>query len=220
MNRLRDLSVYVEMLRNALARIGIIDVPTLRVSRAWLESGVGAGDAAHWIRIGLRPDEAHGFAGRGIDPITVAVDTVQIGDDDYERHLGRIRQDEQLLADMWRDAEHLLDEHPGKRWTVVSVGGMPVAWAAATVVDADGHLLRCSDNYERRGIGRVAHLYRLAYRRRHETIVAPAGLPALTYLFAEPIPLHEADGWVRTGLTGTSDLGHQWWELRRAATGG
>lgn len=218
MNRLRDLSVYVETLRNGLDRIGIADVPTLRASRAWLESGVGAHDAAHWIRIGLRPDEARRFNGRGIDPITVTIDTVQIGDDDYER-LGRIRDDEQLLADMWRDAEHVLDEHPGKRWTVVSVGGMPVAWAAATVVDADGQeVLRCSDNYERRGLGRVAHLYRVAYRRRHETIVAAVGLPAVTYLFEQPIALHEADGWTRTGLTGTSDLGHQWWELRRPAT--
>lgn len=141
---------------------------------------------------------------------------VRQGDDRYEQFIGQIRADRQLQADMWADAEHELIELPGKSWTVVAVDGTPVAWAAARVEQIDGtRVLKCSDNYERRGVGRDRQLYRLAYTYRHTTIVEPTRLPAVTYLFAQPMPLHEADGWRRTGLTGTSEHGHDWWELRR-----
>ena len=143
--------------------------------------------------------------------------SVRIGDERYEDLIGQIRA----------DAEHELDEQPGKAWAVVAVEGhgrwVPAAWAAATVEPGPGGpVLRCSDNYERRGPGRLHGLYPIAYRHRHETVVAPSRLPGLTYLFAQPIGLHEADGWHRTGLTGTSRQPgiepHQWWELRRGAT--
>lgn len=222
MNQLRALSVYSERLYQALVRIGLYqpDQPHLRTSRVWMEAGVPADDAAHWIRIGLLPDEARGLVGRDINPITVDIHSMSLGDDSYEPLISQIRTDEQLRADMWRDAEHDLQEQPDKRWTIVVVNGAPVAWAAATIEDQDGQrVLRCSDNYERRGIGRVAGLYRVAYRHRHQRIVAPSGLPGLTYLFEQPIALHEADGWVRTGATDLSDAGHRWWELRRPAGG-
>ncbi len=144
--------------------------------------------------------------------------TVSIGHPRYEELIGRIRADDELRAQMWADAEHVLTEQLGKLWTVVSVQRAgrwePQAWAAARV---DAGVLRCTDNYERRGPGRDHGLYRVAYAHRHHTIVYPCRLPALTYLFAEPIALHEADGWRRTGNAGVSDHGHHWWELLRPA---
>ena len=140
--------------------------------------------------------------------------TVQIGDENYERTIGPIRSDRVLRAEMQADAEHTLDERPGKLWCVVLVGDVPAAWCAVQIQDG---VLRCSDNYERRGVGRERGLYTEAYRHRHNTIVAPSGLPAVTYLFAQPIARHEADGWYRTGLAGVSDDGHEWSELRRDA---
>ncbi|MCX5070897.1 hypothetical protein OOJ91_34175 [Micromonospora lupini] len=145
---------------------------------------------------------------------------VRAGDSRYEELLGQIRTDQLLLAQMWADAEHRLDERPDKVWSVAIVhdgrGWVPAAWAAA-VAEAD--VLRCSDNYERHGY-RGRDLYAAAYAHRHATVVQPSGLPGETYLFAQPIPLHEADGWHRTGLSGVSVEAaepHQWWQLRRAA---
>lgn len=152
---------------------------------------------------------------------------LSIGDERYEEVLGQIRDDADLRRQMWADAEHRFDEAPAKVWTVVVVRDRgpwaPAAWAAASVQhDGDEPVLRCSDNYERRGPGRRWGLYPVAYRHRHITIVAPSPLPALTYLFDGPVRLHEADGWYRTGLSDTScEPGinpHDWWELRRNPT--
>jgi hypothetical protein len=130
-----------------------------------------------------------------------------------------------LRDEIWQDAEGQVEVVDlSTVWTVVEAREharfVPVAWCASTVVTAeDGpQMLRCSDNYERRGVGRHYGLYRIAYRHRHLTRVLPLALPAATYLFAQPIPLHEADGWVRTGNAGTSHATtepHDWWELRR-----
>jgi hypothetical protein len=133
---------------------------------------------------------------------------LSIGDQRYDEILGQIRGDAYLRAQMWADAEHGFDEPPGKVWTVVVVRDhgrwVPAAWAAATVQHHGGQpVLRCSDNYERSGRGRRLGLYPMAYRHRHVTVVAPSPYPALTYLFAGPLTLHEADGW---------------WELRRRPT--
>lgn len=151
--------------------------------------------------------------------------TVQWGDDRYAELIAPLRDDQVLVEQMWGDAEHRFEEHPAKRWVFAVVDGEPAAWAAATwTADSNGRpLLRCSDNYERRGPGRDYRLYQLAYRRRQTSIVVPAarvGVPAVTYLFEQPIALHEADGWVKTGSTGVSgEAGekHQWWQLRRPA---
>lgn len=143
---------------------------------------------------------------------------VAIGQPRYEELVGQIRTDPALLAHMWGDAEHRLEERPGKVWTVCAVRSegrwVPAAWAASIAEDA---MLRCGDNYEHpawRGKG----LYAAAYTYRHTTVVAPSALPAVTYLFAQPIALHEADGWYRSGAHGVStEAGepHEWWELRR-----
>jgi hypothetical protein len=147
---------------------------------------------------------------------------VQPGHPRYEGLVGQIRDSPDLLACMWSDAEHRMVEQPGKTWTIATVqdGGqwVPTAWACSIVQDG---ILRCCDNYEVprwRGRG----LYEAAYRHRHVTIVAPSRLPAVTYLFVQPIGMHEADGWYRTGVNGVSTAAgvpHEWWELRRDSAG-
>lgn len=169
----------------------------------------------------LTGDTTDTTADAAAETVIFEVINIQIGHPRYEELIGQIRGNSTLLAQMWADAEHKLDEHPNKIWTVVVVADgdrkVPAAWAAATVEHrVDGPILRCSDNYECRGPGRDHGLYAVAYAHRHRTVVEPAGIPAVTYLFAQPIARHEADGWYRT--TTCSDPGvepHDWWELRR-----
>jgi hypothetical protein len=145
--------------------------------------------------------------------------TLTHGDQEYTALLDRIRADTALVAAMEADAESHPDELdvPGTWWSVALVERqgveVPAAWCAARV---EGDLLKAHSNYEHpdhRGHG----LYAAAYRERHRSVVVPSGLPTVTYLFPEPIALHEADGWVRTGVSGVSEMGHQWAELRRPA---
>jgi hypothetical protein len=123
---------------------------------------------------------------------------------------------EPLASQWWQDAESYHED--GISYMVAMAADesgqlAPAAWAGWRVVDG---ILKCCNNYERQGIGRRDELYRLAYRARHRQIVAPWRGPAVTYLFPEPIGLHLADGWYRTGVTGPGELaGHVWWELRR-----
>lgn len=145
---------------------------------------------------------------------------VQIGHPRYNSLIGQIRTDAELREQMWRDAEHRLEESPGKIWSLAIVREgdrwSPVAWAAART---ESGVLLCSDNYERRGY-RDRGLYAAAYAHRHATVVLPSGLPARTYIFAQPRALHEADGWASTGLSGTSDaagIPHEWFEMDRPA---
>jgi hypothetical protein len=161
-------------------------------------------------------------------PPRIEVVTVQLGDDRYEQVLGQIRADRQLLDEVWSDSETRLVEQPGKMWVVVLASGVPAAWAAAYVEEHIGPagaeiVLRCTDSYERRGPGRDLGLYLLAYRRRHEVLVAPSRLPGLTFLYRQPMALHEADGWYRTGVHDVSrEPGldeHPWWQLRRDRSG-
>lgn len=135
---------------------------------------------------------------------------------EYGQLLDLIRADPPLVARMWADAESQPAEldQPGTWWTVALVDDAPAAWCAARPA---GDVLYCHSNYEHprhRGRG----LYAAAYRERHRHVIQPAGLDAVTYLFEQPIPLHEADGWQRTGPTGDGKVsGHRWWELRRPA---
>jgi hypothetical protein len=136
----------------------------------------------------------------------------------YEELIGQIRNDATLREQMWLDAEHRFEEVPGKVWSVAAVRDgdhwVPAAWAAARV---EGGALLCSDNYERRDY-RGRGLYAQAYAHRHRTVVLQICLPARTFIFAQPRGLHEADGWVLTGLSKTSHaagIPHDWWELRR-----
>lgn len=143
--------------------------------------------------------------------------TLTHGDDLYTTLLQRIRADTDLVAAMWADAESTPDELdvPGNRWTVTLVDGDPAGWCAARTTNSGR--LKCHSNYAVRAHRGHGH-YEAAYHARHRDVVAPTGLLAVTYLFDYPIPLHEADGWRRTDLTGPGALpDHQWWELHRPA---
>lgn len=141
------------------------------------------------------------------------------GEQLYTDLLDRIRGDQDLVAAMWTDAESKPDELdvPGTHWSVVLADdGTPTAWCAGRIED-DG-TLKCHSNFEvpaSRGQG----MYALAYHARHRDVVLAYRRPAVTYLFEQPIALHEADGWQRTGVTGAGALGHRWWQLTRPATG-
>jgi hypothetical protein len=146
--------------------------------------------------------------------------TCQTGDGAYAELLGPVVADPDLLAQMWADAEADRGElvAPGTTWVIAAVhaGGRrhPAAWAGATVIEEDGQqVLKLVCSYEVpawRGRG----LYALAYAERHRTIVEPWSGPAVTYIFAQPLALHLADGWTVTG-EGISNDGHAWYELRR-----
>lgn len=117
-----------------------------------------------------------------------------------------------------------LDEHGNE---------VPAAWAG-WILEVDlaerfdgGAVLRCCNNYVRRGFrDRTPELYAVAYRQRHEQIVQRLGLPAYSFLYEQPIPIHVADGWeyfTPVGKPGESspfpggEL-HRWWEMRRPAS--
>lgn len=152
--------------------------------------------------------------------------TLAYGEPEYGVRLGQVSGDAELVARMWADAESRPFElaEPGTRWSIALVddgdGEVPAAWCAVREITEDGQpVLKGLCNYEvpaYRGHG----LYLAAYRERHRRVVRPSVLPAVTYLFAQPIGLHLGDGWHHTGLTGPGELpDHQWWELRRDPTG-
>jgi hypothetical protein len=183
---------------------------TLKLSVA-LVAAADAGELGV-TRDGLRTIMLAGDTDAGDDRVI----TLMHGSSAYARLLEQIRQDSELVAAMWSDAESHPDELdvPGTFWTITVDGGRPAAWCAARVVDG---VLKCHSNYEVRAC-RGRGLYEAADRARHQRVVLPLAVPAVTYLFAQPIGLHEADGWHRTGLTGPGALDdHQWWELRREA---
>ncbi|XVU24237.1 hypothetical protein ACQPZJ_44575 [Actinoplanes sp. CA-054009] len=134
----------------------------------------------------------------------------------YTDLLARIRQDSDLVAAMWADAESHPDELdvPGTYWTVMLLeDGTPAAWCAATF--QDDATIKCHSNYEvtaYRGHG----LYEDTYYTRHYQVIKRFGLEAVTYLFEQPLALHEKHGWRRTGPRRPGKIaGHWWWELRR-----
>lgn len=151
--------------------------------------------------------------------MTFELVTIWIGHPRYEELLAPVRVDAALLRRMLLDAESQLDEQLGKLWCVAVVDGQAGAWAAAV---EDCGMLRCCNSYEvpaYRGLG----LYAAAYRHRHDTIVAPSTLSAVTYVYDQPLPLHLADGWAVTA-SGTSAVAepdgdgkieHRWHEMRR-----
>lgn len=145
--------------------------------------------------------------------------TTRQGDTRYDALIGAVRADRALMATVWSDSESRMPESSGKVWYVAVVGGVPAAWCAAETVDG---VLRCTDSYERhgyRGHGLYAAVY--AYRHLDAVLVAEReGMPAVTYVFAEPLALHLADGWVVTAEGDSAELdapAHHWFELRRPA---
>ncbi len=145
------------------------------------------------------------------------------GHDDYARLTAPLLE-EPLRSQWWADAES--EHEPGTSYLMVVVdeGGEPVpaAWAGYTI---NGGVLHCRDNYVRDAYrGRTPDLYAVAYAARHDRVVTRVRLPAVTYLFAQPIPLHLADGWVydtapdSPGVSRAHPDGedHPWWRLRWA----
>lgn len=112
------------------------------------------------------------------------------------RHFMSVLTAEPLRTQWWNDAESRVE--PGISYAMVLVDDQPAAWAGWQVVrDGGTPVLRCCNNYVRHEFrGRRPELYELAYRHRHQNVVARLGLPGVTYLFPEPIGLHLADGWV------------------------
>lgn len=153
-----------------------------------------------------------------IPPGFVTVTNLIHDDGLYTVMLDRVRQNDALVSAMWSDAESRPEELDiaGTYWTVAVAEAGIAAWCAARVIDG-GSLLKCHSNYEVREF-RGRGLYEAVYRYRHHTLIQKFGLPAVTYLFRQPIALHAADGWYETRLTGPGEIaGHQWWELRRPA---
>jgi hypothetical protein len=147
-------------------------------------------------------------------PHGTQVQVVRAGDPAYDQLIGQLRTPD-LAAQMWADAEHRLEEQPGKTWVFVTVNGEVAAWTSAW---PDDGVVRCGDNYERRGPGREWHLWALAYRHR-DRLFDRITVPLLTYVFEQPLRRHEADGWARTGVEGPGELaGHWWYELRRGTS--
>jgi hypothetical protein len=143
----------------------------------------------------------------------------------YQRYMNMLAA-APLRTQWWDDAESEVD--PDVSYLMVlaadAVGDMvPAAWAGYALEQHEsGAVLRCCNNYVRREFrGRNPDLYAEAYHARHNIIVSRLQFPAVTYLFEQPIQLHEADGWVKDTSPdghGVSDLGHPWWRLRRFPT--
>ncbi len=153
----------------------------------------------------------------------VAVIAVLPGSKRHARLIAEMRS-EPLATQWWQDAESRYEPgEPPVSYMVTYVTDdnglvVPAAWAGWRLdTDWTGTRLLCCDNYVRRGYrGRVPELYRLAYRARHRNVVRALKLPAVTYLFPEPVDLHLADGWVQDDSpsgSDVSDLGHHWTRL-------
>lgn len=113
--------------------------------------------------------------------------------DPQYRRLVRLMASEPLRTQWHNDAE---SEHvDGVSYVVALVGGEPAAWAGWRI-ERDG-TLRCWNNYVRHGYRDLdPDAYASVYAARHRDVVLRLGVPAETYLYPEPIPLHLADGWV------------------------
>jgi hypothetical protein len=128
---------------------------------------------------------------------------------------------EPLRTQWWNDAESSVDDPPDAAYLVAVADRRPVAWAGWCLVDG-GTRIQCCNNYIRGGYrGRSPDLYEAVFLARHHQVVAVSRLPAVTYLFPEPIPLHLAHGWqldTGPGTSGTSSpyVGgpvHRWQRL-------
>lgn len=174
-----------------------------------------------WVTVQTRTGDPRRYLSitpRGIAS-TAEMVTCRTGDAAWTELLGPVLADPALLARMWADAEATPDElaAPGTTWVIATVHAgdhrVAAAWAGAI---EEGETLKPVCSYEVpawRGHG----LYARAYAERHRTIVEPWPGPAVTYVFADPLALHLADGWTATG-EGDSEHGHHWYELRRPAS--
>lgn len=143
-----------------------------------------------------------------------AAETLIHGEQLYTHLLAHIRADQGLIDAMWADAESRIDEldQPDTHWTVTLLDdGTPAAWCAASIRD-DG-TIKAHSNYEvpaHRGRG----LYELAHHRRHRDVLLAYKRPAISYLFPQPVALHEMTGWRTTGTGGNGEIaGHRWVQM-------
>ncbi len=119
----------------------------------------------------------------------------------YDDFVSMVLRGEPLRTQWWTDAES--EHEAGTSYIVATApsrsGPMIAAAWAGYIIRPDG-VLKCCNNYVVHGFRGQDYphdLYARAYRVRHRDVVLRLGAPAETYLFPEPIPLHEADGWVR-----------------------
>lgn len=115
-------------------------------------------------------------------------------------------------------------EHAGKIWWLAiaapgvdtHAGPVPsprvIAWCAAWPSQDSRYQIECGHNYERRGLGREAGAYRHVFAARQTWLIEQRPT-AVTYIFDQPVELHEAAGWTRTGLHRMSTHGHHWQQL-------
>lgn len=138
----------------------------------------------------------------------------------WEKYLGPIMDNPE--PEIWDDAEidmrREAQQRPDKSWwlAVAEGTGEVLAWCAcwSTGRTIDGEVLdlECGHNYERRGLGRALGAYRDVFAERQDWIRMHQ-LSAVTYIFDQPVALHEAAGWTRTGRHDVSEHGHHWQEL-------
>jgi hypothetical protein len=120
-----------------------------------------------------------------------------------------LRDDPRVRTYARRAADCDLAEQPGKTW-VLAVDERGVAAWCAYHPDAEG--LRCVDSVELpRAWGSGA--YREAFLARHELVRRQA---CTTYVYADPLALHLAHGWVVDGEGPVGD-GRTWYRLVRPA---
>lgn len=167
--------------------------------------------------------------GHGFEPRRLHVKILHMTVDHPRYQLFVAEVTAEPLAGQWqRDAESAHED--GTAYFVAlaeDLGGRlwPAAWAGYRIEGTgDNAVLRCCNNYVHRGFrNHDPELYAEAYHARHEQIVTTCGLPAVTYLFPEPIALHETDGWVRdttpgsAGISVVTGVEHHWQRLTRAA---
>lgn len=121
------------------------------------------------------------------------------------------RADRDLLDLMHVQAGFELDEHPDKVWVfAVDPDGAPLAWCACEPSDEPGIDIKAVDSCERPECW-DEDLYLLVYTARHELVRHHA---AETYVYGEPVELHEMDGWT---VVGTGGAAPRWYRMTRAA---
>lgn len=147
--------------------------------------------------------------------IVTTIDGYEAAEKIENTYLRQMADDPILCEQARSDGEHdlraaILDGR--YHWWLVIVGNTPVAWCAAWPADEQPLAIICGENYERRGLGRELGLYPAAFIARQQWLIAHR-LSTVTWIFDQPVALHEAAGWQRTGDESVSEHGHHWQQL-------
>lgn len=134
---------------------------------------------------------------------------------EYETYLGPILDNPP--SKIWEDAEidmrREVHADPRKRWWLAVDDGELLAMCAAWLND-EGRM-ECGHNYEFRGRGRQISSYRRVFGARQAWILRHR-YNCVTYIFDQPVALHEEAGWRRIkpyDLADVSEHGHHWQHL-------